>query len=235
MFGLVSGGWNKIIFVNYAVDPAVLQAYVPAGTSLAYHNGRCFLTLAAFVFSDIAVAGIRLPVKKAVPEINLRFYVAPEPDDKSKKGVVFIRENIPSRAIALAANLIYQEHYRVKKIHYDWEEKDHIESVAYEWSRHNKVCVRTVREKRNDVKPDTEADFILHNFWGYTGSAESKTRKYKVSHPRWSVRQIVSEEIRVNFGKSFGEPFAFLDRRKPDSVFLTDGSPVSIHRPRLLT
>ncbi|MBK7041721.1 MAG: DUF2071 domain-containing protein [Bacteroidetes bacterium] len=44
-------------------------------------------------------------------EINLRFLVKGTEGDIVKRGVVFINETVPYRAVAWLANQLYKEHY----------------------------------------------------------------------------------------------------------------------------
>src|SRR3982750_4617789 len=105
MVKLISGAWEKIIFVNYTVDPSLLAPLVPRGTTLSFYKNKCFVTLAGFVFSNIKVLGLPVPFHKAVPEINLRFYVTADPGDEAQKGVVFVQETISRGMMAWMANI----------------------------------------------------------------------------------------------------------------------------------
>ena len=53
--------------------------------------------------------GIPLPFHRNFEEVNLRFYVR----SVEKRGVVFVQELVPKRAVAFLANALYNEHYRV--------------------------------------------------------------------------------------------------------------------------
>ena len=44
-------------------------------------------------------------------EINLRYYVKRTVSDEIRRGVVFIREIVPRRAVAIVANRLYNENY----------------------------------------------------------------------------------------------------------------------------
>src|ERR1700689_1338359 len=91
--------WKQLLMLNYAVDPALLQRFVPAGTELDSFEGRTYASLVGFQFNETRVAGIAIPFHRCFEEVNLRFYVRRE----EKRGVVFIRELVPRVAIAAVA------------------------------------------------------------------------------------------------------------------------------------
>ena len=104
--------WRRLVFLNYRIDPAVLQPFVPAHTELDIWNGTCYVSLVGFMFLDTRVKGIQIPFHVDFEEINLRFYVRRnDPALGPKRGVVFVSEIVPKPAIAWVANGIYKEHY----------------------------------------------------------------------------------------------------------------------------
>jgi len=60
------------------------------------------VSLVAFDVRDTRVRGVAWPGLRDFPEVNLRFYVR----EGDRRGVVFIRELVPSRAVALVARLL---------------------------------------------------------------------------------------------------------------------------------
>jgi len=97
--------------LNYAVDPALLAPYVPDGTVLDAHGGITYVSLVAFQFEHTRVLGIPVPLHRDFEELNLRFYVRREHQGEVRRAVVFIREVVPRRAIALIARALYNEPY----------------------------------------------------------------------------------------------------------------------------
>jgi hypothetical protein len=63
---------------------------------------------------------------------------------------------------------------------------------------------------------------------------ENKTGEYRVGHPRWNIYPVEQSMIDFNFGKLYGNDFEFLDPKQPASVFLAEGSPVSIYTKKIL-
>jgi len=99
--------WRDLLMLNYAVDPLLLERFVPAGTELDEFDGKTYVSLVGFGFNRTRVLGIPVPFHQAFEEVNLRFYVRRE----SKRGVVFIRELVPKFAVAAIARFAFNENY----------------------------------------------------------------------------------------------------------------------------
>src|SRR5262249_61064257 len=89
------------------VPDAVLTSRLPPGLALDRWEGRAFVSLVAFDFQDTRVRGVAWPGLTRFPEVNLRFYVRAG----DSRGVVFVRELVPRRVVALAARLICNAPY----------------------------------------------------------------------------------------------------------------------------
>ena len=92
--------WVDLAMVNYEVDPALVRALVPAGTELDLWSGRCLVSVVGFQFLETRVLGLALPFHRNFEEVNLRFYVRRTVGDEARRGVVFVKEIVPRRAIA---------------------------------------------------------------------------------------------------------------------------------------
>lgn len=228
---LITGSWKKLLFINYLVDPEVLDPFVPAGTKLNYFGNRCYVTLAGFVFSGIRIKGIPVPFHQQVPEINLRFYVIPKEDaSQRERGVVFLREIVSKPFMAWAANLFYREHYTLGTVSQKWNHKD----IRYNWvqSKSNSIAVES-KPFTFPLPEGGEEEFLTMQYFGYTKLTESKTARYAVTHPTWRLYPVKDFSIHVNFKSSFGKEFKFLKEEEPVSVYLAEGSNVTIFSPEV--
>jgi hypothetical protein len=94
------------------VDPAQLQKYAPSGTELDSFDGKTYVSLVGFRFCRTKLLGkVPIPFHTEFEEINLRFYVRRREADEIRRGVVFIAEIVPKRAIAYTARWFYGENY----------------------------------------------------------------------------------------------------------------------------
>jgi uncharacterized protein YqjF (DUF2071 family) len=99
--------WNNLLMLNYAVDPPLLERFVPPGTELDAFEGKTYLSLVGFQFNRTRLHGFAVPFHQAFEEVNLRFYVK----RSSRRGVVFIQEFVPRYAVAAIARFAFHENY----------------------------------------------------------------------------------------------------------------------------
>jgi uncharacterized protein YqjF (DUF2071 family) len=91
--------WMDLAMANYEVDSAVLRPWVPAGTEIDLWNDRCFVSVVGFQFLDTRLLGIPIPFHRDFEEVNLRFYVKRVVGSEIRRGVVFVKEIVPRRAL----------------------------------------------------------------------------------------------------------------------------------------
>lgn len=219
--------WRDLIMVNYEVDPSVLALRVPYGTELDLQDGRCFVSLVGFMFLNTRVLGLPIPFHVNFEEVNLRFYVKREAEGEVRRGVVFVKEIVPRRAIAFVARTIYGEPYERWSM---WNERSD-NRVAYGWDR-GTVANRISVELGDGLGVPTggsHGEFIIEHYWGYTMRNPTETNEYKVEHPKWKLRDVVSSEIEVDFAKVYGEGYAFLSDQQPYSRLFASGSEISVY------
>ncbi len=58
--------------INYEVDGALLQPFVPKGVELDFWEGKTFVSMVGFLFSDTSIFGIPIPFHREFEEVNLR-------------------------------------------------------------------------------------------------------------------------------------------------------------------
>lgn len=220
--------WQDLVMANYEIEPSVLEEFVPSGTELDLHNGKCFASLVGFMFLDTRVQGFLIPFHINFEEVNLRFYVKRETENEIRRGVTFIKEIVPKTAIAKVARTFYGEPYE------KWE-MSHAKSkneLVYAWWKADeryKIAV-TIGENMGVPVADSHGEFIIEHYWGYTKRSENRTDEYKVEHPKWELFGINDFEIKADFGKLYGEQFAFMNAEKPFSIFMAKGSEVSVYK-----
>ena len=95
--------------LNYAVDPRLITPLVPPETEIDFENGETFLSVVGFLFRDTRILGLPIPLHRDFEEVNLRFYVRRKSPETWRRGVVFIRELVPRRAIAVVARTFYEK------------------------------------------------------------------------------------------------------------------------------
>lgn len=222
--------WRKLALANYVIDPEILQDLVPAKTELDLWEGKCYVSLVGFKFVNTRLLGIPIPFHTHFEEVNLRFYVKHFDGDTWKRGVVFVKEIVPKPMLTLVANTVYKEHYQTLPMRFLWEEDKGERKIVYEWKSEGAwQLFETIAEfAPSEIAPGSEAEFITEHYWGYTKVNPRKTFEYQVTHPRWEQYKVKSHRIEVDFGKVYGEKFAFINQLEPVSVMLAEGSEITV-------
>lgn len=221
--------WRKLVMANYAIDKKVLQPYLPAKTELDLWNNTYYVSLVGFRFQNVKLRGFSIPLHTNFEEVNLRFYVRYKSSEGWKRGVVFISEIVPRRAITFVANTLYGEKYATMPMAHSWTEKEDTLTVSYQWKKKNWNELKvTTSINPFVIAKGSEEEFITEHYWGYAKLKNNGTNEYEVAHPRWQVYQTKTYLIDVDFESIYGKDFQFLQHQKPASVFLAEGSAVSI-------
>ena len=215
--------------LNFAIDPVILAPLVPLGTEIDFEDGETFVSVVGFLFLDTRLLGFPIPLHRDFEEVNLRFYVRKKSADTWRRGVVFIRELVPKRAIAIVARTFYGEPYLAVPMKHDIEHIDLRISVEYSWrrgSRWESLKLSASGEPQN-IPAGSHAEFITEHYWGYT-KIRAGCSEYRVEHPRWRIWNAEQFELRADVAALYGEQFVKTLSQPPRSAFIADGSPIEV-------
>jgi uncharacterized protein YqjF (DUF2071 family) len=230
--------WRYLAMLNYEVDAALLLPFVPAGTELDRWNGKVFVSLVGFRFLKTKLFGfLPIPLHSNFDEVNLRFYVRRHTGTEARRGVVFIREIVPRRAIAFLARTAYNENYVALPMAHEIRfVNDGRLSLAYRWRSGNRWSAITVETENVSELPgnDSVEQFITEHYWGYAAQPNGGCVEYRVTHPSWRVWQIGHSAFEGDAEKLYGKDFAAVLQSEPKSAFLAEGSAVTVMRGRKL-
>ncbi|TCI85185.1 YqjF family protein [Tenacibaculum sp. M341] len=222
--------WRKLVMVNYAVKPVVLQPYVPKGTELDFFEDVCYVSVVGFMFKNTKLLGVKIPFHINFEEVNLRFYVKRKTASEVKRGVVFIKEIVPKPAITFVANTVYNENYETLPMQHLWKEKENELEVVYKWKKNNNWnSIEVIAENiPTNIEENSVIEFISEHYWGYAKESEKKTTEYEVRHPRWQYYPINNFNMKIDFKETYGDNFEFLNSIEPSSVMLLEGAEISV-------
>jgi len=215
--------------LNFVVDPTIIAPLVPPGTELDYKNGETFVSVVGFLFLDTRLLGLPIPLHRDFEEVNLRFYVRKKSADTWRRGVVFIRELVPRRAIALVARAFYGENYLALPMKHEIEHVDLRIKVEYSWRRGSKweSLAMTASGEPQNIPAGSHAEFITEHHWGYT-YVRGGCSEYRVEHSRWKIWSAETFQLRADVAMLYGAQFAETLSQPPRSAFIADGSPVEV-------
>ena len=226
--------------LNYRVDPALLEPYVPRGTTLDHWEGATYVSIVGFLFRDTRVLGIPVPFHRDFEEVNLRFYVRREVGGEVRRGVTFIREIVPRATIAIVARVTYNEPYVALPMRHAIAAQGNADSAPstsrYEWRQRAgwSALVVEAAGRATALAPGSEAEFITEHYWGYTRQRDGGTVEYHVTHPRWRTWTVNAAAVQGELAELYGAELGPVVRRRPDSAFLAEGSAIAVHMPTRL-
>jgi uncharacterized protein YqjF (DUF2071 family) len=228
--------WQNLALFNYEIDAKILEKYTPVGTEIDIWNNKCYVSLVGFMFKKTKVLGFKIPFHIDFEEVNLRFYVKRFENGEWKRGVVFIKEIVPKKAITFIANTLYQEHYETQKMKHEIIENENTNTFIYQWKDDKKWNTIQLETKKVplEIEIDSEAEFITEHYFGYTKIDKETTFEYEVTHPRWEQFEVINHQIDIDFEKTYGSDFGFLQIQKPTSIFLAEGSKIAVKNKRKL-
>lgn len=236
MGSFLTAEWRKLVIANYEVDASTLEKFLPNGTVIDFWEDKCYISLVGFMFTNTRFLGIPIPFHTHFEEVNLRFYVLHNDGKEWKRGVVFIKEIVPKHAVSFVANTVYKEHYDTLPMRHQWIEEEDRLSVSYQWKkgkRWNNITVEA-QPALTEITEGSEAEFITEHYWGYTKVDDLKTYEYEVTHPRWQQYKVEDYTIDIDFEATYGREFAGLNKLRPTSVMLAEGSGITVERKKTI-
>jgi len=108
---VLTARWTELLVLNFRVPHELLARLAPPGTEPDLYDGQAYISIVGFRFHGSRLFGLPIPGHTRFEEINLRYYVRRFIDGRPRRGVVFVKEIAPRRAIGLTANWLYNENY----------------------------------------------------------------------------------------------------------------------------
>lgn len=220
--------WEKLVMLNYEIDPHLLHPHIPVGTELDFWQGKALVSMVGFLFLETKVLGIPIPFHRNFEEVNLRFYVRRRGPEDWQRGVVFLKEIVPRLAIATVARVCYNENYEAMKMRHQISAHE----INYEWRwqhRWNSLRAQITGEPQ-PWQVGSEEEFITEHYWGYAKQRDGGTVEYKVEHPPWLVWRAQTAAFDCDIKGIYGAPFVEALQTQPRSAFVAVGSPVSVYQ-----
>jgi uncharacterized protein YqjF (DUF2071 family) len=225
----LTANWRYLAMLNFVVDSKIVAPLVPPGTEIDFENGETFLSVVGFLFLDTRLLGLPIPLHRDFEEVNLRFYVRKKSADTWRRGVVFVRELVPRRAIAVLARTFYGEKYVALPMKHQIDHVDLRLSVKYSWRRGRKweSLKMSASGEPQTIAAGSHPEFITEHYWGYT-CFRGGCSEYRVEHPRWKVWNAETFQLSADVAALYGEQFNETLSQPPRSAFIADGSPIEV-------
>jgi uncharacterized protein YqjF (DUF2071 family) len=229
MTPFLSAVWSDLIFASFAVPDEILTPYLHPGLTIDRWEGRAWCSLVAFNFQETRVLGLPMPPFSKVrdfPEFNLRFYVR----EGDRRGVVFVREFVPSPLLAGAARLTYNEPYSTARMTSRVTQVSDLRRVRHDFvvECSPQLIAVSTRGPAKTPAPETFEHWVKEHSWGFGRLRGGQAIRYLVTHPVWPIYPVEDYQLRVETALLYGSQWRFLQDRAPESVILAQGSAVTI-------
>jgi len=240
--GFLTGRWSHIAILNYRAESSLLTPLLPRGVELDSWNGQAFVSIVGLSFEHLRVLRVPVPFYRLFQQVNLRFYVRRTLGRECRKGVVFIKEFVPHRAMIAASRLLYNQRYCFARMEHRVETgppAPELEAagcsvgevptaVEYCWrhsGRWNRMRVEAAGAPEVPRAGSFE-EFITRRHWGYS-RRRNASLEFQVDRAEWLV-SAGSGSLDCDAAGVFGNDFARLLSDEPASAFLSPGSPIAL-------
>jgi len=199
-------GWRHVLFVNWPVDPAVVEPQLPAGLEVDTYDGRAWLSVVPFTNVDVRPAWLPSGLGTLLPEINLRTYVT----HGDRDGVYFFSLDAKGILAVLGARVFHHLPYYYARISLDADG----DSVRFESQRRHPGA-RAARFSGTyapdgdlDAGPGSLAEFLTARDRYYAEAPSGDLRYARISHEPWPLSEaaVTIEENTLFRADGFAHP-----------------------------
>jgi hypothetical protein len=231
---------GHLAVLNYVIDGDLLSSYMPPGLEMDLWQGRSFVSIVVFLFRQPRILGIPVPCCRDFEQVNLRFYARRSTGAGIRQGIVFVREIVPERLIALVARHCFHEKYVRRPMTHNiaFSEADGKSSINVDYGWYDNGRCDSIQVEAGDdatlPEPQSQEAFFIERYWGYTSHPNGSCLEYRFEHPRWKVRPASARALTRGQAAVFGPGFRKYLFGPPHSAYMTNGSEVSLFFPNAL-
>ena len=239
----ISAHWRDIAILSWPIGDDCLAPFLPKSLVLDRWDGEAYISLVCLFVDDLRILG--LPVwPRRFAEINLRFYVRPADRSDDRKGVVFLKQLVPHRLIALGARCFSREPMSVlpTAMSHEFEpveppNGDVRQRLRYGWRNYGRAEGLRVASSGSTylAKAGSLDEFLTARYWGYNGQSGGRVRTYRITRDAWSLAPVVDYELDCDARSLCGAPLGDAMSEPPASVLLATGSHTRVHWPSTLS
>lgn len=211
--------WSNLFLLTYRIPAEKVEKLVPPGVTLEKDATVSFLSLD---FRGTRVLGIPVPGFRNFLDINLRTYV----QWGSTKGVVFVREIVPSRTVAWVARTVFGEPFRAAPIRSEISESDGKIIIHREFDFGGRTHTIRAEAKASPSLPDTHP--FLDRTWGFGRAGRGETISYEIVRSRMETCPVESWSLDMDWAAVYGKEWAFLQDAEPVSVDMAVGTEIKV-------
>jgi hypothetical protein len=108
--------------------------------------------------------------------------------------------------------------------------------VEYGWQLKESWNYIRIETEGNGFYPENNSaeQFITEHYWGYARQPDRGCLEYQVQHAPWRVWNARAASFKGDASALYGQEFASILARDPESAFLAEGSSVTVFRGQRL-
>ncbi|MFB6195301.1 MAG: YqjF family protein [Haloplanus sp.] len=193
-------GWRHLLFANWPVDAAVLDAHLPSPLTVDEHDGTGWLSVVPFTNVAVRPRGLPEPFGVRLPELNLRTYVTCD----GEPGVYFFSLDAQGVASVLGARVFHHLPYYYARVSLDWDG----DRVRFR-SRRRHPGARPADYRATywptgesfSAHEDALAAFLVERYRFYTQASDGTLRYSDIDHDPWTLYPAAADvETNTLFG-----------------------------------
>jgi uncharacterized protein YqjF (DUF2071 family) len=185
-------GWRHLLFENWPVDPAVVDAHLPDPLAVDEHDGRAWLSVVPFTNVAVRPRGLPTRLGVALPELNLRTYVTCD----GHPGVYFFSLDADGVLGVLGARLLHHLPYYYARISLEGVDGD----VRFASRRRHPGARPAAYEATYrptgpafDAPEDPLARFLVERYRFFTETPNGELRYTAVDHEPWTLHPATAD------------------------------------------
>ena len=185
--------WENLVYVHWAVDPAVVRAVLPPDLEVDTWDGKAYVGLIPFQMRGIGLPHLPpVPYLGTFPEVNVRTYVV----YNGIPGVWFCSLDINRLLPTLVARSAYSLPYCFGEVHHKRRDNIVTTTVRRRWPRNNSNFASSTLtpstlievEVGEPIFEPTDLEHFLSARWGlYSATRSGKLRYAAVDHQQWPL------------------------------------------------
>jgi len=186
--------WKEVLMLHFAVQPELLQPYVPFELDL--RDGLAYVSLVGFDLKRMrptrggALGRLAFAPIATHPFLNVRTYVK----HGGETGIYFLSEWLPNRLSVMLGRPVFGLPYRLGKLEYHHAEGDRLQGCvsdgkgSVEWRGPLSPAAKDLRA----AELGTLTEWLMERYTAFTHWLGFK-RRFRIWHPPWQQAAVEVE------------------------------------------
>ena len=180
-------GWRHLLFANYSVPPATVDAHLPDALTVDTFDGDAWLSVVPFTNVDVRPRGLPASMGLDLPELNLRTYVTCD----GEPGVYFFSLDAQGVLSVLGARVFHRLPYYYARISLTSDDGGGVRFESRRLHPGDRPAHYTATYRPSgpafESGEDPLAAFLTERYRFYTEGSDGAVRYANVDHEPWTL------------------------------------------------